>query len=70
MEQKTLLPFSKRKVRLERKSTDLNTPWRTFKLTCVIKQVNTDSVVIFTDHIGVIALSEIVAVEDLGDGGQ
>jgi hypothetical protein len=65
LDREVLLQFEGKKIRLERRSTDVNSPWATFKLTGVIKQVNKDSIVFFTDHIGIINISEIVAIEEL-----
>jgi len=66
MDKEALIPHIGKQVRLERRSTSNADPYRTFKLTGVIKQVYNDSISFFTDHTGVIALSEIVGIEVLG----
>lgn len=65
MKREVLLKFEGKKIRLERRSTDINSPWRTFKLTGVIQKVNADSISFYTDHLGIINISEIVAIEEL-----
>jgi len=67
MEKESFEPFVGKQVRILLRSTSRDDPYRTFKLTGIIKQVNSDSIVFFTDHTGVIALSEIVGIEELGD---
>jgi hypothetical protein len=64
MERKDIERFIGKKVKLEKKSTDPNRC--SFKLYGIIVEVSDSSVVFMTDHVGVIALSEIISVEGQG----
>lgn len=62
MEREDIERFVGKKVKLEKRTTD---PTRcSFKLFGVIESVSDTSVVLVTDHVGVINLSEIVAIEE------
>jgi len=63
MDKDAIFPFIDKKVRLERRNTSNLDPYRTFKITGFIKQVYNDSISFYTDHTGIIALSEIVGIE-------
>lgn len=62
MEKKDIERFIGKKVKLEKKTTDPNRV--SFKLFGTIESVSDSSVVLVTDHIGVIALSEILSIEE------
>lgn len=62
MEKEDVERFIGKKVKLEKKTTD---PQRcSFKLYGTVQEVTNSSIVFMTDHIGVIALSEIISIEE------
>lgn len=66
MERKDIERFVGKSVKLEKRTTD---PTRiSFKLFGTIESVSDSSVVFVTDHVGVIALSEIISIEENNNG--
>jgi hypothetical protein len=66
MDRKDIERFIGKRVKLEKKTTDPNRV--SFKLFGIIESVSDTSVVLITDHVGVISLSEIVSIEENNHG--